>query len=134
MIYKWITVQRDGLQLEESRGDGLNEEERKNCSVFSWVNQETGKAISVDLNTGRFHIGDQVLHPSRGDVEKLSDREQPEYRLIYAKRFFFSFGAQESENVVGFYLIGWQITLEKRNIKRILYISPSGEIIFGGEG
>lgn len=133
MPYTWISVQKDGIQLDESRGDGLNEEERDNSKLFSWENKETGHKVSVNLETGKFYIGDQILHASRGDIENLSDRLQPKYRLIYAKRHFFSFGEGPGQDTIGLYLIGWQITLDKRNIKRILYILPNGEIIFGGE-
>lgn len=134
MKYRWRAILKDGTELKEERGGGLNEDERKNCKIFSWVDEEIDHKVSVDLTTGIFKIDGQTLLPSRGDVEVLSGRTSPEYRLIYAKRHFFTYGAGPAKDELGLYLIGWQITLDGKNIKRILYIRPSGEIIFGGEG
>ena len=127
--YKWSTVQKDGSSLDESRGSGLQDEERKNCKIFTWTDSETGHKVSVDLETGSFTVGDQVLHASVGDLAKLSGLAE-NYELIYAKRHFVSFGAGDKVNLdPSLYLIGWKTS----KYKRILYIQTDGQIIFGGE-
>ena len=133
-MYKWQTIQKDGTELKQNGRGGLTEEERKNCKIFSWVNEKTGHKVSVDLTTGSFKINEQVLLPSRGDLEVLSGRNDIEYRLVYATRHFLAFGDKSPEHSVGAYIIGWQATLEGKNIKRLLYIKPSGEIVFAYEG
>lgn len=132
-MYKWRAKLKDGKEEAEARGDGLNEKERKNCETFCWINKETDHKVCVNLNTGIFTINDQIMHASRGDVENISNRNEKDYRLIYAKRHFFSYGNVMGSDTVGAYLIGWQITVEDKNYKRILYVYPNGEIIFGGE-
>ena len=119
------------MQNEISRG-GLSEEERNNCHVFCWYNKE-GHTVEVDLITGQFNVNGQIMHASRGDIENLSNRSDINYRMIYARRHFFGQGVIGQYDDVGLYLIGYQFTEAGRNYKRILYIYPNGEIIFGGE-
>ena len=132
-MWKWSAIQNDGQEIKEERGFGLSEDERNACKYFFWNNDQTGQKVGVNLKNGKFDVDGQILIPSRGDVESLTDRSYPSYRLIYFKRHFFTFGDRPGEEVVGLLGIGWQFTEEGKNIKRLLYITPNNEIIFGGE-
>lgn len=133
-MYKWIAILKDGTQLDESRGYGLQEEERKKCKWFSWENSDNKHRVSVNLENGSFEINGQVLHAGLGDVANLSNRPNENYRLIYAKRHFVTGGDYPFQDAIGVYLVGWQINDETgKNIKRILYVYPDGQVIFGGE-
>ena len=132
-MWKWLAILNDGQEIKEKRGFGLREDERNACEYFFWTNDQTNQKVGVNLKNGKFYVNGQTFIPSRGDVESLADRSYPVYRLIYFRRHFFSFGDRPGEEVVGLLGIGWQATIDGRNVKRILYIQPDNEIIFGGE-
>ena len=132
-MWKWSAILDNDQEIKEERGFGLSEDERKACKYFFWTNDQTNQRVGVNLKNGKFDVDGQTLIPSRGDVESLADRSYSVYRLIYFKRHFFTFGDRPGEEVVGLYGIGWQFTEEGKNIKRLLYITPNNEIIFGGK-
>lgn len=100
---------------------------------FQWVNDETNHRVGVNLETGMFYINGQVLHSSQGDVGSLTSHPHLKYRLIYATRHIMPNGVDSPEGHL--YLVGWQSNdLDGKNIKRILYVYPNGEVMFGGEG
>jgi len=87
--------------------------------------------VVVSLVNGLFQIGNQILHASEGDVADLSYKENVKYRLIYATRHSCVGGCDHPDFYT--YLVGWQYTENGKNVKRILYVQPNGEVIFGGE-
>ncbi len=82
------------------------------------------------MDTGIFKAGNQVLHASMWDMAVLSNRPDIKYKLIYATRHFIHHNSDEEI----MFLLGWQFNADNKNIKRILYIYPNNEIVFGGEG
>lgn len=125
---------KDGKTISEDRGYGLNPVERKGCKIFHWCTMEGQPIISVDLETGLFYAYGVVLRAARADIEDLSNRPGTEYNLIYFKRHFFTMGEYPGEDTTGCYGIGWSIKVEDgKNLERVLYLLPSGDIMFGGE-
>lgn len=109
----------------------MTEEERSECERFAWLNYDTGHQVGVDLVNGWMFIDNQILHAGDGDIANMSFRHEEPYRLIYATRHTVINGVDTPDNYM--YLVGWQKTIDGKNYKRILYVYPHGEVIFGGE-
>jgi hypothetical protein len=127
-MYSWEALVNNELVKQIEQIDGLSEEQRSKTTKFQWVNYETGHRVGVNLATGVFFAGNQILHAGEDDVRDLSYRG--DYRIIYATRHTIIGGGDIPDNYL--YLVGWQFTLNGKNYKRILYVRPDGEIIFGG--
>jgi len=127
-MYNWEALVNNELVKQIEQIDGLSEEQRNKTTMFQWIDYDTERKVGVDLTDGSFFINDQILHAGEDDVRDLSDRG--DYRIIYATRHTIIGGGDDPSNYL--YLVGWQVTDEGKNKKRILYIYPSGTVIFGG--
>lgn len=133
---KWNAHFKGGRVLEqfdERKKERLFREvldKQEDLETFDLV--EDGKVYSVDLKNGEFCINGQYLfaiteeelgHPVR-DIK---------YRIIYYRRMRqilteTGTGLVPSKTKAHCYLLGWQATIDDKNIQRILHIYPDGKI------
>jgi len=103
--------------------------------------------VTLDMKEGSFIIHENgkafKLIPSCGKVKEMMDEYGLEEerrrsklqgqilkRLIYFRRRSTDFGADvKPDRIV--YALGWQATVDGRNVKHILYIHPNGDLVLG---
>lgn len=73
-----------------------------------------GERFTVDLVTGTLTVGDDAYTPQWG-------ADRPLLRLIYYKRMYAEAGG---ETVCEFFVVGWQTTLDGKNVKVGLKVDP----------
>jgi hypothetical protein len=74
-----------------------------------------GERFTVDLVTGMLSAGEEAVTP-------IFQGDRPALRLIYYKRM--SAGAGE-EPVCDFFVVGWQATIDGKNVKTGLKVYPA---------
>lgn len=126
--YLFTAIYNDGTEYNQTPEDISVQNPTKSC--FFDVDQERlvrfilrceGKIISVDLSNGEFWINGISLSGikfNKDDAEySFENLSSSKLRLIYFRRRTV---LSNSPYVDTSYLIGWQTTIDGRNVKRIL--------------
>jgi len=91
-------------------------EKEKQTPIVSFVLMGEGREYGVDLRDGHFEVNRLPFRMMEGVM--------PEYRLIFFRRHTHDFevgsGSQTRHEVV--YRIGWQCTVDGKNLQRVMEI------------
>lgn len=119
----WRVEYHDGLNLWEWEDKGI-------LNPYSSIDRK-----KLHTNGGKFYL----YHPNNRLVPVFVLELTPNQRLIWRKRRFLKMaeGGMPGEKLRTVYLVGWHQTIheknsEPRNIKSILYIHQSGQVIMSG--
>ena len=108
MLYKGIY---DGFVVEDSDMFSFNRKLKEKGRPKKLILNYKGKEFSVDLKTGDFFVNDILINLGEHSV----DIKGKELRWI-----------KVTEKVL--YVIGWQTTVNRKNIKRMIAINEDGDI------
>ena len=134
ITYPWTARFRDGSELRQFNSDGSENlfrlvlDRQHDLELFS-----VGP-VSVDLRDGSFNIKDIKLigSSSLDGFEEWGVDENLAKRIIYFRRLTRSLTGPFAGKVTHIiYAVGWQATVNGRNVKHIVYIHPNGELVFG---
>jgi len=117
-MYKWTAQDKNEDSFSEDETDFkevLELDKNSDLSMFHLT--EGDRNVAVDLETGLFYINNFPF--DAGLTFK-----NVKYRLIYYKRSRMSVGANPESQHVHAHLLGWQITLDGVNHKRIMFLYP----------
>jgi len=88
-----------------------------------------GTDCLVDLQSGMFYINGKSFEPLTTDFSLFG--KQIEYRPIWFRRWYRTFQTLRGEVAQEcHYYLGFQVTLNGRNYKKMIRIAPSGSIGF----
>jgi hypothetical protein len=130
--YNWVCVYSDGSRLPQYNADGYENRyqdiERGRLSAF-----EFWKTVYVESLDGD---GNKILDENKNPV--LIEQKHlllvcdiaPGARLIYRKRVEQSSGSEQ----LNVYLIGWQKTIEGRNVQSIACVPDYNDVILFVDG
>jgi len=154
--YIWVAKFRDGHVLKQIEGETVHYFNTEVLPFASdllefWIEDSNGKKYGMNLLTGDFFFdGGPSLSYFGIKMAKHVDVEFPidtPLRPIFFRRTTRTFNCQTGDQVGAkfVYAIGWQATVEipvlnegdkqwhteKRNVKHILYVHDTGELVFG---
>lgn len=131
--FHWRAQLTDGTVLKQFRSDGtetpfsevqLNEE----YLINFWLELQDGPStfnIGVNLVDGSFNINEFVILPLKDD--KPWKNYNPDFRLINFRRIREHFFINGKVNGVDMdYFLGWQVTHEGKNYKKLLCLDSEG--------
>jgi len=135
ITYPWVAYFRDGSTLSQFGPDGSETLFRKILDRCGDLERFQVGPITVDLRDGSFTMHGIKLTGSScvENFEEWGIDERIPKRLIYFRRVARKFGigdVAKEEAVCVVYAVGWQATLNGRNVKHILYLHPDGHVVF----
>ena len=121
MLYKGIY---DGFVVEDSDMFSFNRKLKEKGRPNKLILNYKGKEFSVDLKTGEFFVNDILINLGEHSI----DIKGKELRWINFRRRIISYvmGGKATEKIL--YVIGWQTTVNRKNIKRMIAINEDGDI------
>ena len=139
--YPWQAYFKDGSALSQFEPDGSEVLFRKVLDRALDVERFQVGPVTVDLRDGSFilhRMGDFVKVTGSSYVEAFEEwgiDERVPKRLIYFRRVARQFGIGgdvPKERVAPYvvYAVGWQATVQDRNVKHIIFIHPDGSLVF----
>jgi hypothetical protein len=89
---------------------------------------QVGKVL-VDFRDGSFKVDGVKLY---GSTDREYSEETVKKRIIYFRITTRVFDASSlQQNSVNFvYAVGWQATVDGKNVKHIMYLHPDGKVVF----
>ena len=127
----WICQYEDGSTLEQFEKDGKENlfqkvlDTQDKIRFFTLVNPKIHITYTVDLKFGLIFVGQ--IQPLELETKGNKDIK---YRLINFRRVTRDFGStMKALSVSRLYFLGWQATVNGKNIKRLMQIHPDGRVI-----
>lgn len=132
-MLKWKAHFSNARTLEQYDATGKEKlfkeilDRQSELEVFELV--DSGNIYQVDLRTGKFFIKGVEFFPIT-ETELGVYHRDVKYRIIYYKRM----QTTVSQTKVGklnllCYLLGWQATINGKNVKRVMHIYPTGKVV-----
>jgi len=127
----WICQYEDGSTLEQFEKDGKENlfqkvlDTQDKIRFFTLVNPKIRTSYTVDLKFGLIFINQ--VQPLELETKGNKDIK---YRLINFRRVTREFdGSMKALSVSRLYFLGWQATVNGKNIKRLMQIHPDGRVV-----
>lgn len=136
---EWTAYYSDGTSLKQQYGQGKWDEEIENYSDehhFGHIDQDklvkfelTGEygTFSLDFKTGEINAKGLVLRYKHLDLALDDPRMSFDKRLIYFRRTRQDNGP-EGIKFINRFLLGWQATVEGKNIQFFIIAEPDGSV------
>lgn len=131
--FHWRAKFTDGTILKQFDEDGtahsfVEVQAKEDALVFFWleaVDSPDPFSIGVSLTDGAFNINEFVINALRED--KPWSIYNPEFRIINFRRVREHFTLDEPRGHDVDYFIGWQVTHDGKNYKKLLCFNSNGE-------
>jgi len=133
--FPWLARFKDGSELPQFSKDGSENLFRKVLDRQDDLATFRVGPVTVDLYDGSFLIHGIKLTGSC-EVQAFDEwgiDERLPKRLIYFRRPTREMDIQSLREVRAPYVVygvGWQATIEGRNVKHVVFIHPNGDIVF----
>lgn len=138
---EWTAHYKDGTVLKQQYGQGDWDDEKESFTKerhFGHIDQDKLKTFELsgpqgsyilDLETGEMLMDGRKMRFKHLDIPSTDERMQFERRLIFFRRIRQDVGP-EGVKITNRYLIGWQATLNNKNVQFIIIIEPDGSLTF----
>jgi hypothetical protein len=119
----WVARYSDGSELYQYDNDGFEHKfsEIDHAKLDHFIIRSYDKEIKLDLRTGCFML-DSIKKLNFG---YLTEKK----RLIYFRRNKIILGAAKLDEPKLIEYIGWQATIKGRNVKRIIGLTDTSELL-----
>jgi hypothetical protein len=127
-VIPWIAYFTDGV-LYQFNEDGSENRFQKVLDRQHNLERFVVDKVMVDLIDGSFTVDEIKLY---GSTEKEYSDETVKKRIIFFRITTRVFDAATlQQNSVNFvYAVGWQATVNGKNVKHIMYLHPDGKVVF----
>jgi hypothetical protein len=127
--YPWTAVFKDSTIIKQFNEDGSENLFREVLDRQDGLRHFRVGKITVDLLDGSFLVDGVTLF---GSTSREYSDETVKKRIIYFRITTRVFNAATlQQNSVNFvYAIGWQATIDGKNVKHIMYLHPNGKVVF----
>jgi hypothetical protein len=134
--YPWQAYFKDGSTLRQFKPDGSEILFREVLNRVLDVERFHVGPVTVDLRGGSFLLkaggscAVKITGSSFVDAfEEWGVDERLPKRLIYFRRVTRQFGGLLPATPYVVYAVGWQATVQGRNVKHIIFIHPDGSLV-----
>jgi hypothetical protein len=135
MLYTWTAQTRQNILYPQFNEEGkelpfkvIQEIEKNNNLAMLHLQGKRDTNYAVDLRDGIFYVNSTAIKVPFSQLKDVN------YRIIFWRRMRKETGPEakhKGEQYLHAILLGWQVTLEGKNIQQIMYIYPhsKGEMI-----
>lgn len=138
--YQFICHYSDGSKLVQDYGTPhertFKHIDQDKLEVFELTNGQ--KSFKLNLKTGDFDLNGLIIRFKDRDIpdakrsfytpdEDWNDKPEPQLRLIYFRRIRVDFAPTGQVNTVR-HVIGWQTTVDGKNIQRLVMVERDGSL------